>query len=283
MKAICDLHVHSYYSDGTCSPAQLIELAKNSGLSAVALCDHNTVAGVTEFMEAARSGEVEAIPGIEFSTVYKDKELHILALFVSEIYFGQITAMMTDFLQRKDKSNEQLVKVLNKAGYSIDYLAIKNATPNGQVNRAHIASALVRAGYVSTAKEAFSKLLDPKHGYYNPPERLYSLDAIRYIKSVGATAVLAHPFLSLDEPMLREFLAEAKACGLDGMEVEYSKYDAETTKLSATIAGEFGLLPSGGSDFHGDNKPDILVGKGRGNLKVPAEWVEALRPREKIF
>lgn len=283
MREVCDLHVHSYYSDGTCSPAELIELSKNAGLSAVALCDHNTVAGVPEFMEAARNGGVEAIPGIEFSTVYKEKELHILALFVADQYFDEITSMMTDFLRRKDTSNEYLVQALNRAGYTLDYQAIKASTPNGQVNRAHIASALTREGYVASSKEAFSKLLDPKHGFYTPPERLSALDAVRYIKSIGAAAVMAHPFLSLNEVMLRTFLSEAKDCGLDGMEVEYAKYDTETTALSVKIAAEFGLLPSGGSDFHGGNKPDIAIGIGRGNLAVPAEWIKGLRDRAKNF
>ena len=283
MDAICDLHVHSYYSDGTCSPKELIELAEKAGLAAIALCDHNTIAGIPAFLEAARGREVEAIPGIEFTAVYKGKELHILALFVQEKYFAQITQMMTDFLQRKDKSNAQLVRALNAAGYDIDYQQIKAGTPNGQVNRAHIGAALMHAGYVTSVKEAFSKLLDPKHGYYLPPERLEALDAIRYIKSIGAAAVWAHPFLSLDEPMIREFLAMATPAGLDGMEVAYSKYDAQTMALSAQIIKEFGLLPSGGSDFHGDNKPDIFVGVGRGNLAVPSVWVEALRDRAKNF
>ncbi len=283
MKNTCDLHVHSYYSDGTSSPLQLLELAQEAGLKAVALCDHNTVAGVPEFLEAARGREVEAIPGIEFTTVYKDKELHILALFVRDAYFDQITDMMTDYLRRKDQSNETLVYALNRAGYAIDYKAIKDSTPNGQVNRAHIATALVEKGYVSSTKEAFSKLLNPKNGYYTPPERLSALDAIGYIKSIGATAVMAHPFLSLDEAMLREFLVEAKACGLDAMEVAYSKYDEQTTALSMQIAEEFGLLPSGGSDFHGGNKPDIFIGVGRGDLAVPAQWVSGLRQRAKNF
>lgn len=283
MREICDLHVHSYYSDGTCSPAELIELAQEAGLSAVALCDHNTVAGVPEFVEAARNRGVEAIPGIEFSTVYRDKELHILALFVAERYFEQITEMMTDFLRRKDASNENLARALNRAGYVVDYQAIKASTPNGQVNRAHIAMALTKAGYVSSPKEAFAKLLDPKHGYYTPPQRLSALDAIRYIKSIGAVAVLAHPFLSLDEAMLLEFLREAKDCGLDGMEVAYAKYDAETTALSTEIADAFELLPSGGSDFHGGNKPDIAIGVGRGDLAVPSGWINNLRCRAKNF
>lgn len=277
MKSVCDLHVHSCFSDGTCTPKQLIEIAERIELSAIALCDHNTVAGVPAFLQAAKNCAVEAIPGIEFTTVYQEKELHVLALFVAQRYFAAINAKMADFLRLKDQSNIALVDALKRGGYAIDYDMIKAGTPNGQVNRAHIAAALVQKGYVASAKEAFSSLLNPGCGYYAPPERWDAFDAIRFIKSIGAVAVLAHPFLSLEEDMLRKFLQQAKQVGLDGMEVAYSKYDQATTELSSRIAKEFGLLPSGGSDYHGGNKPDIALGVGRGNLRVPSAWLDDLR------
>ncbi len=278
MERLCDLHTHSTYSDGTCTPEEIPMLAEKSGLCAVALCDHNTIAGVPEFMEAARGGEVEAIPGIEFSTVYREKELHILALFVAEAYFAEITEMMTDFLRRKDRSNEQLVEALNRAGYAIDYQTIKAATPNGQVNRAHIAAMLFEHGYVESVKDAFKRLLAPKHGFYKPPERLNAFDCIRFIKSMGCVAVWAHPFLSMDgEEEVREFLKEAVPCGLDGMETIYSTYDEAQTKAAASIAEEFCLKQSGGSDFHGANKPDISMGTGRGGLHIPLSLLQRLK------
>ncbi len=273
----CDLHTHSVYSDGTFTPEALIAAAKVANLSAVALTDHNTVAGLPSFLAAAEGSGVEAVAGVEFSTDYGEKELHILALFVRPEHYDPITELMEEMVRRKEQSNLDLAEALNRAGYPVDYAAIKAKTPNGQVNRAHIAAELARLGYVEDIQDAFKKLLSPKRGLYTPPKRIGSYEAIRFIKSLGCTAVLAHPFLNMDEAMLRGFLPEAVACGLDGMETVYSKYTPQTTALAMAIAAEFGLKNSGGSDFHGDNKPDIAIGTGRGELAIPADWLENLR------
>ena len=275
--SFCDLHVHSNYSDGTCDPAELITLAEGAGLSALALCDHNTVAGLPSFLAAAEGSAVEAVPGIEFSTDYRGTELHILGLFIRPEYYAPITAMMADYHRRKEQSNIDLVENLSRAGYAIDYAAIKASTADGFVNRAIIAAALMEKGYVDSIQTAFKTLLKPSHGYYNPPKRPDAYETIRFIKSIGAAAVLAHPFLNLDEASLRVFLPAAKAAGLDGMEVLYSKFDAETTALAGGLAEEFSLLKSGGSDFHGTNKPDIAVGTGRGDLRIPTDWLKNLK------
>ncbi|MBE6978336.1 MAG: PHP domain-containing protein [Ruminococcaceae bacterium] len=277
---LCDLHTHSVFSDGTCTPAEVIRLAKAANLSAVALTDHNTVAGLPHFLTAAADSGVEAVPGVEFSTDYGEKELHILALFVRPEHYSVITEVLEDASRRKEQSNIDLVQALNRAGYALDYAAIKARTPNGQVNRAHIAAELTRLGYTEDIQAAFKQLLSPKRGLYVPPKRISSAEAIRFIKSLGCTAVLAHPFLNMDEPLLRGFLPEAVAAGLDGMEVAYSKYTPDTAALAAKIAAEFGLKPSGGSDFHGGNKPDIAIGTGRGDLMIPMDWLEALRKAE---
>lgn len=277
MPQFCDLHVHSNYSDGTCTPAELICLAEAAELSAVALCDHNTVAGLPDFLAAGQGSAVEAVPGIEFSTDYRGTELHILGLFIRPEHYASITEMMEDYHRRKERSNTDLVENLNRAGYAIDYAAVKAATPDGFVNRALIAAALTEKGYTESIQAAFKTLLKPSHGYYTPPKRPDAFDIIRFIKSIGAAAVLAHPFLNLDEAALWEFLPEAKQAGLDGMEVRYSKFDADITALACSMAQQFSLLPSGGSDFHGANKPDIFVGTGRGNLRIPSQWLKNLK------
>jgi predicted metal-dependent phosphoesterase TrpH len=280
MEKLCDLHTHSTHSDGTFSPAQLIAAAQAAGLAAVALTDHNTVSGLPEFLEAARNSGVEAVPGAEFSTDYQDTELHILGLFIRPQHYETITAMMDDVLQRKERSNRELVEALNRTGYVLDYDTIKNRTPGGFVNRAHIAAELTRLGYTADRKEAFSKLLSPKCGYYQPPRRIDAFEMIRTLKSMGAVVVLAHPFLSLkEEDALRAFLGPAVEAGLDGMEVRYPLFDAEQTRAAEQLAEQFGLLPSGGSDFHGDNKPDIRLGQGKGGLNVPLSFLEGLKRR----
>ena len=273
----CDLHTHSTFSDGTMTPTQLVAEALRSGLTAIALCDRNTVAGLPEFLAAAEGTSVEAIPGIEFSTDYHGTELHVLGLFLKPESYAPVTELLENFRARKDQSNAELVEALGRGGYALDYAAIKAGTPNGQVNRAHIAAAVMEHGYVSSVKEAFKTLLAPEHGYYRPPERLNVFDAIRFIKAVGSVAVLAHPFLNLEEEELRRCLPGAKRAGLDGMETLYSAYSGETTALAAAIADEFGLKHSGGSDFHGSNKPEVHLGIGMGNLCIPLKILEELK------
>ena len=279
MGSICDLHVHSTYSDGTLSPTELIRLAEESRLDAVALCDHNTIAGLPEFLSAAQSSCVEAVPGIEFSTDYGNTELHILALFVQPQHYAAITEQVEQLLQRKDQSNLDLIAGLKTAGIDLDYGKLKAAASGGTVNRAVIAAEMVRLGYCAGVKEAFSNWLSEKCGFFHPPRRLDVFETIRFIKSIGAVAVLAHPFLNLDEAGLREFLLHAAAQGLDAMEVYYSKFSREQTALAGRLAEEFGLLPSGGSDFHGANKPDIQLGIGRGDLTIPRTVLDDLARR----
>lgn len=279
MMQFCDLHVHSTYSDGTAAPAELIREAEKLGLGAVALCDHNTVDGLPEFLEAARDSSVRAVPGIEFSTDWQEGELHILALFVGPEHYAAVTEKVQEMMRRKEQSNIDLVAALKNAGIELDYAAIKALTPNGQVNRAVIAADMVRKGYCGSVKEAFKCWLSPKHGYFVPPKRLDALETIRFIRSIGAVSVLAHPFLNLSEEGLRQFLREAPE--LDAMETEYSTFSPEQRALARQIAGEFGLLLSGGSDFHGQNKPDIRLGCGRGDLQVPMECLFLLETRQK--
>lgn len=275
-----DLHVHSTCSDGTVTPAELIRLAEEVGVSAVALCDHNTVEGLTEFLEAARGSKVEAVPGVEFSTDYEGKELHILGLFITEDAYDSIKSLLSDMLERKEESNRALIRNLNNAGIRLDYDRIK-ASAAGVVNRAVIGAEMVRLGYCETVKEAFKNWLAPAHGFFQPPERLETLETIAFIRSVGAVSVLAHPFLSLEEQQLRRFLEKAVPVGLDAMEVWYGEFSQEQTQLAKDIAEEFGLLPSGGSDFHGTNKPGLDLGVGRGKLQVPDFCLELLARRQK--
>lgn len=279
MDVFCDLHTHSTFSDGTDTPTQLLELAEKRELGAIALTDHNTVAGLPEFLKAAEGKKVRAIAGTEFSTDYNGTELHILGLFLKPEHFSMITELLENYRLRKEKSNVELVERLNVAGYAIDYERIKNSTPEGQVNRALIAAELTRLGYTESIQAAFKQLLSPKCGYYIPPARPSPFETIRFIKTLGAVAVLAHPFLNLEEGSLREFLKEAVPCGLDAMETIYSTYDEETTAAAKRVADDFGLLHSGGSDYHGNNKPHIQLGIGQGNLAIPQGLMTVMEER----
>jgi len=169
-----------------------------------------------------------------------------------------------------------LVRRLKEAGYEVDLEQLLQNT-QGTVNRAVIAAKMMELGYVSSIKEAIKGPLSQDKGFYVPPERLDAFEVIAFLRSVGAVSVLAHPYLSLEEAQIRAFLPEAKQHGLAAMETRYSTYTPETTEAAIQLAKMFGLRESGGSDFHGENKPDIQLGTGRGDLCVPAVLLEKLR------
>lgn len=277
MEKLCDLHTHSLFSDGTYTPAQLIDTAVDAGLAAVALTDHNTVDGLLGFLAAAEGKPIEAIAGIEFSVDYDGTELHLLGLFLPPASFPGVRAMMEEFIRLKEQSSLLLTERLNQAGYALSYEKIKASTGNGYVNRAHIAAELTRLGYTPSVSAAFDALLSPAAGYYIEPKRPSVWEMIQYIRSIHAVPVLAHPFLNLTESQLKDFLPRAKQQGLAGMECHYSSYSPETTRLSLEMAEAFQLLPSGGSDFHGEVKPQIRIGRGKGDLQVPYAWAQALK------
>ena len=272
MNRYCDLHTHSVYSDGSYTPGELIEEAEVLGLSAIALCDHNTADGLPHFLRAAEGKKIKAVAGVEFSADLDGNELHLLGLYVKEKYFSQVTELMNGVLALKEESNLALIESLKGAGIFLDYGEIKAKTPNGRVNRAHIAAALTEKGYVTSIKEAFRSYLSKSGGFYTEPRRLTIWELIDFIISIDALPVLAHPLLNLEPKELSELLPKAKAAGLRGMECLYSEYRKEEIALSMELTRGNGLLPSGGSDFHGTNKPHISLGRGKGDLFVPAEW-----------
>ena len=274
---ICDLHTHSIFSDGTYTPAEIIEEAIHTGLSAVALTDHNSVDGLPEFVTAAVNKQIDIVLGSEFSVDYNGTELHMLGLFIKPEYFPQVSGLMNDVMHRKEQSNIDLIESLSRAGIHLDYNEIKSSTPNGKINRAHIATAMVQKGIVASVSEAFETHLSKSAGHYVEPKRLTVWEILEFIRSIGAVSVLAHPFLNLEEKELMSFLPQAKEKGLVGMECYYSLYDKYVTETSLKIADSLGLLKSGGSDFHGSRKPDINLGTGKGNLEIPYEWYLKLK------
>lgn len=281
MEKYCDLHVHSTYSDGTFTPVEIVNAAEGAGLSAVALCDHNTVNGIDDFVRSAEGTNIEAIPGIELSAEYDGIEVHILGLFLPRDSYGKIRTLLEGVIRAKEDSNRLLTESLKNAGYDIDYGEVKERYGDSIINRAHIATILTEKGYTGSVDEAMKGILSVKGGHYVPPKRLSAMYCIDFLVSIGAVPAIAHPFLNLTYDRLREFLAEAVCHGLCGMECAYSTYDEETTKVSFALAQEYGLLASGGSDFHGSRKPDIHLGVGKGNLRIPLQWAHELKKRAK--
>ena len=278
----CDLHTHTNHSDGSYTPTELVRKAKEKKLI-VALTDHNTVTGLPEFLSEAERLGVCAIGGTELSTVYDGKEFHLLGLFIEPEYYDRIESLCREYHILKEKSNIDLVERLSAEGYVVDYNEVKARNVKGNVNRAHIASELQKQGYVSSRQEAFDRLLDEKCGFYTPPKRFALVDAIRFVRSIHAVPVLAHPLKEITPDRLREILPELIDAGLVGMETMHSSYSDETVNISRKIARDFGLLESGGSDFHGTIKPGVDLGVGYGNLDIPESFYKDLLNKKRCI
>ncbi len=278
MKRIVDLHTHTRCSDGTFTPTELINLALETGLCAIALTDHNTAKGLPEFFLAAEGKDIEAIGGTELSCDYFGREIHIVGLFLTLEDAERVEELMRQMKENKIVSNKNLIERLAADGYDISYEAVEK-TVNGYMNRAHIASYLVSRGYFENRQQAFDTILQPYGKYYTPPKTISAFEGIDFLNSLGAVSVLAHPYLSIPEEKMDEFLAEAVAHGLDAMETVYTTYDDATTEKAKEMAEKYGLLESGGSDFHGDNKPDTRLGVGYGNIGFEYGAYEKLKSR----
>lgn len=275
----CDLHTHSIFSDGTDTPKEILLKAVSRGLRAVALCDHNTANGLADFLAAAEGLPIEAVAGVELSVDLDGTELHLLGLHIPPQHFPTANAMIASVNQRKEASNQAMVRSLSEACYPIDYEALKRKVSAATPNRAHIAAELTELGLTASIDEAFRTLLSEEAGHYVPPKRLTVWEALEFLRSIQAVPVLAHPLLNLDRERLQNFLKKAVGCGLLGMETDYSLADEETRIYLRELAKEFGLLPSGGSDYHGTNKPTIQLGAGEGDLAVPYAYALALQAK----
>ena len=249
----CDLHNHSKSSDGSLTPTELVKYAKEKELGALALTDHNTVEGLEEFEKSCLENDLEYIFGSELTTDYNGKEVHLLCMFITSKNADVIEAFTNEQLERKKQSNIDLEKNLRNAGYDISLDALTKKYGKN-INRAHFAHALVEKGYLATTEEAFDTLLHSSCGYYNPPQRLGLLDAIKLVKSWGCVPVIAHPLLSVTRDELEELLPKAKENGLVGIEVYYPKFSEEEKNYLHVLAKKHNLVESGGSDYHGNMK-----------------------------
>ncbi len=274
----CDLHTHSTFSDGTDTPIELIAAAERCGLRALALTDHNTIGGVAELFRAAEGSTVEAVAGVEISAAYGERELHILGLCIPEDALFKVDAFLAPFRLAKEKSSRDLVAALTEAGYRLDYDVIAKET-EGIPNRAHIAAALTSAGYFPSTAATFESVLAKGGGFYHEPPRPAADETITLLHSIGALAVLAHPFYDFKEQELRAFLDALGARGIrfDALETKYAEYTKDEEVSADRVAAAYRLLPAGGSDYHGKNKPHISLGTGRGGLAVPISYLEDLK------
>lgn len=276
MKQI-DLHVHSNRSDGTLPPAKLVRLAAACGLSAFALTDHDNTDGLPEALREASSCGVEVIPGIEFSTEYHGTDIHILGLeFTWEVpaFQEEIQSYRDERLMR----NRRMIQKMADDGIDISFSQMVQCFGDTVWTRAHFARYLTDHGYVSEMSEAFRTMIGEGCRYFVPRQKISPSDAVRLIRRYRGIPILAHPFqYHLDRAQLAKLIGELCDAGLIGIEAYYSKYDDRQTSELLALTAEYCLAPSGGSDFHGSNKPDISLGTGRGSLQIPYSILEELR------
>lgn len=280
-----DLHVHSTASDGTCTPGELVKRAIKAGVSAFALTDHDTTDGINEAVMAAaeeaalcNGKAVEIVAGIELSTEYKGSDVHMLG-FDIDYENEEFKRNIEQFRKRRDVRNEEMLERLRAVGFEkMTAGALSEAYPDSVITRAHMARFMLENGYIRDRKEAFDKYIGDGCSCYVPRKKLTPQDAIVFILRSGGIPVLAHPLLyGMDKKELRQAVLSFKEAGLVGIEAIYSLNSEADERDMRRLAKDCGLLISGGSDFHGANKPDIEMGTGRGSLYVPYECLYNLR------
>jgi len=274
---VVDLHTHSIYSDGTNSPAELVAMAEERGLRALALTDHDTVAGIAELLAAGEDSTVETIPGIELSAECGSGTMHILGYFIDPSS-PVLAEMLTKVRAGRTARNIEILKKLNRLGYVLRWSDLEKHTGKDVVGRPHFAEVLVERGYVKSKKTAFDLLLAKGRPAYAERYHCTADECVGYIRAAGGIAVLAHPAtIHLSDPKLRALVGELKEQGLGGIEAYYAEHRPENRKKFIGWAEELGLLCTGGSDFHGENSPDLKLGTGFGQLHVPDEALERLK------
>lgn len=282
---LIDLHVHSTESDGTLTPDEVVRAADAAGLSAIALTDHDTASGVAKAAKTAMSLGIELIAGIELSTEYPlsgsagGKEIHIVGLFIDPDH-PALLEKTREFRECRNLRNEKIVAALQKEGFSITMDELVAANPDSVITRANIARFLYQTGQIKSVQKAFEKYIGDGCRCYVGRFKVTPMEAVELIHAAGGVAILAHPLLyHLKPAVLQQLIDDLKQAGLDGIEAVYSTYSASDEQYVKRLARENGLLVSGGSDFHGANKPSIQIGSGRGNLRIPYEILDDLRLR----
>ncbi len=272
-----DLHTHSTESDGTLTPQELMQLASDIGLSAIALTDHDTVGGLSKAKPVAESLGIELVPGIELSTDYNGTEVHMLGFYIDDTNPAFLKKLQ-EFIDSRNLRNEKMAFLLQKEGFSITLEDLYREYPDSVITRAHFARYLVEHGYVKDRDTVFRKYLGDNCRCYVPREKITPFEAIDLIHLGGGLAFFAHPVLChMNHDRLRFFVRDLKEAGLTGMEAVYSMNSPGDERNMKKLAQEFDLLISGGSDFHGENKPYIHLGTGKGNLRIPDSILDAIK------
>ena len=286
---IIDLHVHSTKSDGTLTPTELVNYAIEKGLSAFALTDHDTTEGIDEALAVAEEHNqaiangtkqgipLEVIPGIEFSSEYLGRDVHILGLYI-DYNSSAFKAKIQEFVDSRVLRNQKMCASLASAGIDITYEKLLEENPDAVITRSHYAKYLLNHGYTTSMKEAFERYIGDHCKHYIPREKITPMQAVNLINEVGGLAFLAHPTLyHMSDRVLEGLIRELKDTGLSGIEAVYCTYTQGEEAQMRKFASKYNLLISGGSDFHGSIKPKLDLGVGYGKLFIPESLLQDIK------
>ncbi len=271
-----DLHLHTTHSDGSCSTREVMNFAKQAGVVALAITDHDIIDGVPEATTIGKELGIDVVPGIEISSRLGDNELHILGYFLdwTDALLAQRLKTLRD---SRHLRNPRIVQRLNELGIPMTYDEVRALAGTESVGRPHIARLLMEKKFVTSAKEAFDRYLANGRPAFVDRELPQPAEAVQWIRDAGGVPVLAHPtWVRTSADGLRTLVRDLKGMGLGGIEVHYSTHTPSQTNEYLELAKQCDLLVTGGSDFHGVTKPDIEVGIGRGQLKVSHTLLDPL-------
>jgi len=275
-----DLHAHTTHSDGTVSPTELVELARDLGLNAVAVTDHDTVDGLEEALAAGERLGVEVIPGVELSLEWEDRTLHLLGYFFCALPTDELRAALVELRHYRDVRNARILELLGELGYPVEPDALAQIADGGAVGRPHIGEVMRQRGYVSSLEEAFERFLRKGAPAYVDRRRLALPEAVRLLRRSGGIGSLAHPgIIPVDAVELERIARSVAAGGVAGLECYYGTYDEATTRLCLDIAARNGMVATGGSDFHGAVKPNVVLGVGAEGRAIPEHVLDDLKER----
>ncbi len=258
-----DLHMHSTASDGSRAPADVVRAAKKANLAAIALTDHDSVGGLAEAEAAGAELGVRVVKGVELSAVEGETETHLLGLHLRDI--DVLERGLAELRAMRTRRGQSIVERLNGLGVAVSFESVLAQAGTGVVGRPHVARALIAEGWATDARDAFDRYLGAGRPAYVAKEQLSMPDAIAMIHAAGGLAVLAHPGAG----GTRERIEALRGLGLDGVEVKHPSHSSGDTTRLRGLCEQFGLAPSGGSDWHGAAEGPRTIGM----MQVPAEWL----------
>jgi predicted metal-dependent phosphoesterase TrpH len=272
------------FSDGSATPFELVELAKEQGASAIAITDHDTVAGLAEGRRAAAHFEIEFVEGIEISADHSPGTMHILGHYIND-ESEALLAKLAELRSAREKRNPEIASQLQALGFDISYEEVARLAGNQVVGRPHFARLMVERGYADSIQDAFNRFLGKGAAAYVEKSRLTPADSIALIHEAGGVATLAHPYQLKPSSFeaAERLMHELASMGLDGIEAIYSRHSDEERKVYAEMAKRLGLLVTGGSDYHGTYKPDLSLVKGKGDLRAPYALLDGLKARAAVY